>query len=238
MACSSISTLPSSLFSNSCVVTNTSQNVPVILALKECCTATTFSDVQETSDHCYYYCNITSILEITPMHDCLTGFLDLDEKGIDVASFDMRFFWKPESTGNAESGKRIDLRAIDPFIIEPGEAEPGSLAGEGPEGEGSEGGGGAQRGQGSGEGEGCTSYTLTELGAVCAGGEGGQGGNGQPGVLTSNFTATVSTTGAGSRSSGGASTPQASPFVSNGQRENVEWAVGLLVVLASLGCFL
>jgi hypothetical protein len=170
---------------------------------------------------------------MTPMHDCLTGFLDLDEKGIDVASFDMRFFWKPESTGNAESGKQIDLRAIDPFIIEPDEAEPGSLAGEGQEG-----GGGAQRGQGSGEGEGCTSYTLTELGAVCAGGEGGQGGNGQPGVLTSNFTATVSTTGAGSRSSGGASTPQDSSFVSSGQRGNVEWAVGLLVVLASLGCFL
>ena len=186
------------------------------------------------------------------MHDCLTGFLA--EKGIDMAGSDVRFIWRPESSGNDESGHRIDLRAIDadPFIIEPDSgAEPGSVAGEGPRG-----GGGAQRGQGNGEGEVCTRYTLTPLGAVCAEWEGGQGGNGHPVVLTSatatissslsassvasngTFTATVSTTGAGSKSSGGVNIPQASSFVSSGQKGIGEWAVGLLVVLATLGSFL
>jgi hypothetical protein len=193
------------------------------------------------------------------MQDCLTDFLA--EKGVDVASFDTRFIWKPESTGNAESAERIDLRTIieDPFIIDPDpEADPGSsgYTGENGDGEGPRGGGGAEEGEGDSEDEGCTIDFETEPGARCSGEERGQGGNGHTVVSTSatatisssrsassvgfnrTFTATVSTTGAGSKYSGGVYTPQASSFSSSGQRGNVEWAVGLLVLLASLGSFL
>ena len=93
------------------------------------------------------------------MHDCLTGFLA--ENGVNVASFDTRFIWKPETTGNAEIGERIDLRAIieDPFVIDPDpEADPGSsgYTGENGDGEGPRGGGGAEEGEGDGEDVGCT----------------------------------------------------------------------------------
>ncbi len=117
-------------------------------------------------------------MEITPRQECLTGVMA--EKGVDVASFDMRFIWKPESTGNAGSEERIALRAIieDPFIVDPDpEADPGSEGYKGANGEGPREGADAEEGEGEGEDEGFISYLGAEPATGCPGEERGQGGN-------------------------------------------------------------
>ena len=89
MSCPNTSTLPSSLFSNVCVIANASNDLPVVLALIGCCTNTTATTAQSTSDSCYRFCNVTSQTQVTDLNTCLHD--TLQSQGYDFGSFDIAF---------------------------------------------------------------------------------------------------------------------------------------------------
>ena len=89
MDCPAASTLSPSIFSDICIISNASNNVPVMLAFIGCCTNTTSSTAQVTSDYCYHYCNLTSFNQEMAMGSCLNNKLNSD--GVDVGGLDIEY---------------------------------------------------------------------------------------------------------------------------------------------------
>ncbi|CZR55457.1 uncharacterized protein PAC_05345 [Phialocephala subalpina] len=71
MTCPAVSTLPTSLLNNVALIAGSQGQVPVMLALDNCCLQLTAKEFKWSANNCYHYCNITSLSVTTSMNTCI-----------------------------------------------------------------------------------------------------------------------------------------------------------------------
>ncbi|KAF8865254.1 hypothetical protein BDZ45DRAFT_796575 [Acephala macrosclerotiorum] len=89
MTCPAASTLPTSLLNNVALIAGSQGQVPVMLALDNCCLSLTSNAFKWSANNCYHYCNITSLAVATSMNNCIHDKLSSD--GYDFNDYDWAF---------------------------------------------------------------------------------------------------------------------------------------------------